>query len=357
MTPSPLHLLRRAPQSKSAYESIGGGSPIVSWTNAQAKAIASQLEGKGLSGTKCYVGMRYWHPFTEAALEAIEEDGINALVSLLFLFFLLCWGVCFLIESKGAFVVDLSTAVLDDYCCRNQGLLINLYNQPGNLDDGSAGMCSSGARGCICESPPPPGLHSSQSPHRQKRREELTRALSPVNQPLSFLSQVILPLYPQFSISTSGSSLRVLNEEFTRRPEQWGQKKVVHTVVPSYHDRPGYVNAMANLIATEVAEYTPEQRMEGVQVTNMYGGAARLSCVGLHPLGTCRWEKSEAACKDVAGKSQVMRPACGCMHARKHFLPEINRWREYSMRAHPKRQRKPLRQTSIVEIHSWPCST
>ena len=80
----------------------------------------------------------------------------------------------------------------------------------------------------------------------------------------------------------------MLNEEFTRRPEQWGQKKVVHTVVPSYHDRPGYVNAMANLIAREVAEYTPEQRMEGVQVTNMYGGAARLSCVGLHPLGTCK---------------------------------------------------------------------
>lgn len=77
---------------------------------------------------------------------------------------------------------------------------------------------------------------------------------------------MILPLYPQFSISTSGSSLRVLNEEFTRRPKQWGQKSVVHTVVPSYHDRPGYVNAMANLIAKEVAEYTPEQRMEGVQV-------------------------------------------------------------------------------------------
>lgn len=79
-------------------------------------------------------------------------------------------------------------------------------------------------------------------------------------------AQVILPLYPQFSISTSGSSLRVLNEEFTRRPEQWGHKNVVHTVVPSYHDRPGYVNAMAALVAKEVAQYTPEQRMEGVQV-------------------------------------------------------------------------------------------
>lgn len=53
----------------------------MSWTNAQAAAIAAKLEEKGLSGAKCYVGMRYWHPFTEAALEAIEQDGINALVS------------------------------------------------------------------------------------------------------------------------------------------------------------------------------------------------------------------------------------------------------------------------------------
>lgn len=80
------------------------------------------------------------------------------------------------------------------------------------------------------------------------------------------VAQVILPLYPQFSISTSGSSLRVLNEEFTRRPEQWGHKNVVHTVVPSYHDRPGYVNAMANLVAKEVAQFSPEQQKQGVQV-------------------------------------------------------------------------------------------
>lgn len=79
--PSTVPALRvRAPQSKNAYKSIGGGSPIVTWTNAQADAIAAELHAKGLEGTKCYVGMRYWHPFTEAALEAIEEDEVNALV-------------------------------------------------------------------------------------------------------------------------------------------------------------------------------------------------------------------------------------------------------------------------------------
>lgn len=64
----------------------------------------------------------------------------------------------------------------------------------------------------------------------------------------------------------------MLNEEFTRRPEQWGHKKVVHTVVPSYHDRPGYINAMAALVDKEVAQFSPEDRKKGVQV------GAKTSC-------------------------------------------------------------------------------
>lgn len=42
---------------------------------------------------------------------------------------------------------------------------------------------------------------------------------------------------------------------------------MVHTVVSSYHDRPGYVNAMADLVAKELAKFTLEQRREGVQVS------------------------------------------------------------------------------------------
>lgn len=126
------------------------------------------------------------------------------------------------------------------------------------------------ATGHVFLEAPEGGTHPSR--HRQspaicfgwREHNQLTRNLIHVA-----IAQVILPLYPQFSISTSGSSLRILNEEFTRRPEQWGHKNVVHTVVPSYHDRPGYVNAMASLIAREVAEYTPEQRMQGVQVTSV----------------------------------------------------------------------------------------
>jgi ferrochelatase len=73
---------------------------------------------------------------------------------------------------------------------------------------------------------------------------------------------VIVPLYPQFSISTSGSSLRVLQEEFSKHSDTYGPSKMVHTVVPSWYDRPGYVQAMANLIQKELDSFTPEELEE-----------------------------------------------------------------------------------------------
>lgn len=56
---------------------------------------------------------------------------------------------------------------------------------------------------------------------------------------------VVLPLYPQFSISTSGSSLRLLERIFKEDAALRGLK---HTVIPSWYERPGYVKAMADLI-------------------------------------------------------------------------------------------------------------
>ena len=70
---------RRAPKSTAAYQSIGGGSPIVKvpclvpppplmsslvafqYTNAQASLIQSALQQRGLRDAKCYFAMRYWH--------------------------------------------------------------------------------------------------------------------------------------------------------------------------------------------------------------------------------------------------------------------------------------------------------
>jgi len=60
---------------------------------------------------------------------------------------------------------------------------------------------------------------------------------------------VVLPLYPQFSISTSGSSLRLLEKIFA---EDEYLSNMKHTVIPSWYQRPGYVRAMAELIQGEL---------------------------------------------------------------------------------------------------------
>jgi ferrochelatase len=63
---------------------------------------------------------------------------------------------------------------------------------------------------------------------------------------------VILPLYPQFSISTSGSSFRLLEQLWH---EDLGFRRIQHTVIPSWYERPGYLAAMADLIAQQLDQF------------------------------------------------------------------------------------------------------
>ncbi|KAI4343511.1 hypothetical protein L6164_010851 [Bauhinia variegata] len=138
----------RAPKSKEGYASIGGGSPLRRITDAQAEELRKSLWEKNVPA-KVYVGMRYWHPFTEEAIEQIKKDGITKLV--------------------------------------------------------------------------------------------------------------VLPLYPQFSISTSGSSLRLLESIF--REDEY-LVNMQHTVIPSWYQREGYIKAMANLIEKELKGFDcPEEVM------------------------------------------------------------------------------------------------
>lgn len=128
----------RAKKSQENYLEIGGGSPLRKITEEQAAALKNKLAEKG-QDAEIYIGMRYWHPFTEEAISKIKQDGIEELV--------------------------------------------------------------------------------------------------------------ILPLYPQFSISTSGSSFRVLEEMWeTDRTLQ----NIKYTLIPSWYNNPQYLQAMADLIAQEI---------------------------------------------------------------------------------------------------------
>ncbi len=137
---------KRAKISQENYKQIGGGSPLRKITDAQAEALQEHLQTKGQE-VSVYVGMRYWHPFTEEAIATIKADGIERLV--------------------------------------------------------------------------------------------------------------ILPLYPQFSISTSGSSFRLLENLWTEDPDL---SKIEHTVIPSWYQQPQYLEAMADLIAQELDKFSnPDQ--------------------------------------------------------------------------------------------------
>jgi len=70
-----------------AYSAIGGKSPLPDITNAQAKALEELLNSSRFTvhdsqSFKVYVGMRYWHPFIEDAVDHAVRDGIYRIIAL-----------------------------------------------------------------------------------------------------------------------------------------------------------------------------------------------------------------------------------------------------------------------------------
>jgi ferrochelatase len=137
----------RYQKSQANYEQIGGGSPLLRITEAQGEALGHQLAAIGKEA-QIYIGMRYWHPFTEEAIARIKRDRIEQLV--------------------------------------------------------------------------------------------------------------ILPLYPQFSISTSGSSFRILEEIWKTDPIV---SLIDYTLIPSWFDHADYLEAMADLIRQELTKFDDPDRV------------------------------------------------------------------------------------------------
>ena len=63
------------------YREIGGRSPILERTQAQADAIQSVLNERG-EEFKVFVGMRHWHPFIQDTLADMRVQGIEQTVGL-----------------------------------------------------------------------------------------------------------------------------------------------------------------------------------------------------------------------------------------------------------------------------------
>ena len=71
---------RRAPFSRAAYQQIGGRSPIVGESTDQAKAIAADLQTRGLPALP-FVAMACWRPFSTDAVASIRAAGIQRAIA------------------------------------------------------------------------------------------------------------------------------------------------------------------------------------------------------------------------------------------------------------------------------------
>jgi ferrochelatase len=69
---------RRAPVARAIYRRLGGGSPLLANTEAQARALEAALG----PGHRCFVAMRYWHPMSGETVREVanwEPDEIICL--------------------------------------------------------------------------------------------------------------------------------------------------------------------------------------------------------------------------------------------------------------------------------------
>ncbi|MCI0524781.1 MAG: ferrochelatase [Acidobacteria bacterium] len=138
-------------KSSAYYAQIGGGSPLRRITEDQAVVLRDELARRGVEAN-VYVGMRYWRPFTEEAIDQIVADGVTDLI--------------------------------------------------------------------------------------------------------------LLPLYPQFSVSTTGSSFKDFDERIDERGEL---RRIRRQYISSWHTHEPYINALAGQIAEEIKQF-PDPNQQSVHL-------------------------------------------------------------------------------------------
>lgn len=85
--PQPLRWLlakliskRRAPVARRIYAQMGGGSPLLPETEAQARALEQELADLG--EVRAFTAMRYWHPQTAETVAAVRDFAPERIVLL-----------------------------------------------------------------------------------------------------------------------------------------------------------------------------------------------------------------------------------------------------------------------------------
>jgi ferrochelatase len=66
---------------KARYRKIGGRSPLLDITNAQASALEEKLKSFDAK-TRVYVGMKHWHPYIDEVVPKILNEGPRRIIAL-----------------------------------------------------------------------------------------------------------------------------------------------------------------------------------------------------------------------------------------------------------------------------------
>ena len=69
---------RRTPVAREIYARLGGGSPLLANTQAQAQALETVLG----PGHRCFIAMRYWYPFSAETAREVARWAPNQIVCL-----------------------------------------------------------------------------------------------------------------------------------------------------------------------------------------------------------------------------------------------------------------------------------
>lgn len=79
----PFIARRRAPSVRELYAAIGGGSPILQWTETQGRGMVERLDrlSPATAPHHFYIAFRYIQPKSEDALRAMQADGVRRAVA------------------------------------------------------------------------------------------------------------------------------------------------------------------------------------------------------------------------------------------------------------------------------------
>jgi ferrochelatase len=73
---------RRGPIAREIFRKLGGGSPLLANTAAQARALEAAFAARDGDTARCFIAMRYWQPSTEEAVRVVAEFAPDRIVLL-----------------------------------------------------------------------------------------------------------------------------------------------------------------------------------------------------------------------------------------------------------------------------------